>query len=101
LRALEDYPFPGNVRELENVLERALALCSGSEISREDLQLKPAAVEVADIRHLPLEEYLATVEKQAIVAALEKTRYNRTAAARILGISFRQLRYRMERLGIE
>ena len=101
LRALEDYPFPGNVRELENVLERALALCSGSEISREDLQLKPAAVEVADIRGLPLEEYLATVEKQAIVAALEKTRYNRTAAARILGISFRQLRYRMERLGIE
>ena len=101
LRALEDYPFPGNVRELENVLERALALCSGSEISREDLQLKPAAVEAADIRGLPLEEYLATVEKQAIVAALEKTRYNRTAAARILGISFRQLRYRMERLGIE
>ena len=101
LRALEGYPFPGNVRELENVLERALALCSGSEISREDLQLKPAAVEAADIRGLPLEEYLATVEKQAIVAALEKTRYNRTAAARILGISLRQLRYRMERLGIE
>jgi two-component system response regulator PilR (NtrC family) len=101
VRALEDYPFPGNVRELENVLERALALCSGSEITPEDLQLKPAAVEAADIRGLPLEDYLATIEKQAIVEALEKTRYNRTAAAKILGISFRQLRYRMERLGIE
>jgi two-component system response regulator PilR (NtrC family) len=101
IRALEDYPFPGNVRELENVLERALALCSGSEISRDDLQLKPAAVEATDIRGLPLEDYLATIEKQAIVEALEKTRYNRTAAAKILGISFRQLRYRMERLGIE
>ncbi len=101
VRALEDYPFPGNVRELENVLERALALCSGSEISRDDLQLKPAAVDVSDIRGLPLEDYLATIEKQAIVEALEKTRYNRTAAAKILGISFRQLRYRMERLGIE
>jgi two-component system response regulator PilR (NtrC family) len=101
LRALEDYPFPGNVRELENVLERALALCSGSEITRDDLQLKPVAVDVADIRGLPLEDYLATLERQAILEALEKTRYNRTAAARILGISFRQLRYRMERLGIE
>jgi two-component system response regulator PilR (NtrC family) len=101
VRALEDYPFPGNVRELENVLERALALCAGSEISRDDLQLKPAAVEAPDIRGLPLEDYLATIEKQAIVEALEKTRYNRTAAAKMLGISFRQLRYRMERLGIE
>ncbi|MBY0438642.1 MAG: sigma-54 dependent transcriptional regulator [Burkholderiales bacterium] len=101
VRALEDYPFPGNVRELENVLERALALCSGSEIGRDDLQLKAAAAEAPDIRGLPLEDYLATIEKQAIVEALEKTRYNRTAAAKILGISFRQLRYRMERLGIE
>jgi len=101
LRALEDYPFPGNVRELENVLERALALCSGGEISRDDLQLKPVAVDAPDIRGLPLEDYLATLERQAILEALEKTRFNRTAAARILGISFRQLRYRMERLGIE
>jgi two-component system response regulator PilR (NtrC family) len=83
------------------VLERALALCAGSEIGRDDLQLRPASVEGPDIRGLPLEDYLATIEKQAIVEALEKTRYNRTAAAKILGISFRQLRYRMERLGIE
>jgi two-component system, NtrC family, response regulator PilR len=101
LRALEDYPFPGNVRELENVLERALALSGGGEITRDDLQLKPAAIDTADARGLPLEDYLATIEKQAIVEALEKTRYNRTAAAKILGITFRQLRYRMERLGIE
>jgi two-component system response regulator PilR (NtrC family) len=101
MRALREYPFPGNVRELENILERALALSSGEVIEREDLRLEPVAAAEVDPRRMPLEDYLASVERQAIVEALDRTRYNRTAAARLLGITFRQLRYRMQRLGIE
>jgi two-component system, NtrC family, response regulator PilR len=105
LVALQDYPFPGNVRELENILERSLALCAGDQIEKHDLQLTPpaaSAAEVApsDFSMLPLQEHLDRVEKEAILQALEKTRYNRTAAAKLLGITFRALRYRMERLGI-
>jgi two-component system response regulator PilR (NtrC family) len=102
---LAEYDFPGNVRELENILERALALASGDEIEVEDLQLAPraAAEEVADetATGLPLQERLDAIERKAIFGALEQTHYNRTAAAKVLGISFRALRYRMERLGIK
>ncbi len=103
LAALQEYQFPGNVRELENILERALALCSGDQIEKEDLQLTPPAsgeTATSDLSSLPLQEHLDRVEKEAILQALEKTHYNRTAAAKLLGITFRALRYRMERLGI-
>jgi two-component system response regulator PilR (NtrC family) len=99
---LIQYDFPGNVRELENILERALALATGEEICTVDLNLAahPPGDEVASLTGLPLQERLDAIERKAILEALEQTRYNRTAAAKVLGITFRALRYRMERLGI-
>ena len=105
LDRLRSYDFPGNVRELENVLERALALSTGGEIQADDLQLAPTRVGPApatqELSGLPLQERLDAVERKAILNALERTHYNRTAAAKLLGITFRALRYRMERLGIK
>jgi two-component system response regulator PilR (NtrC family) len=99
---LAGYDFPGNVRELENILERAVALCGGEEIQVNDLRLTPVrqAGEAASSGKSPLPDYLDRIEREAILEALGKTRFNRTAAARLLGITFRALRYRMERLGI-
>ncbi len=107
LAALTRYPFPGNVRELENILERALALCEGGRILPEDLRLPSVQPPLAEggpagpEPGTPLEDYLLQVERQAIQQALEHTRYNKTAAARLLGISFRALRYRLKKLHIE
>ena len=106
VHALERYPFPGNVRELENILERGLSLAADSQrITAEDLHLTPVADEtdtpIPAGEKWPLQDYLDRVERAAINEALEKTRYNRTAAAKLLGITFRAMRYRMERLGIK
>ena len=100
---LARYDFPGNVRELENILERALALATGDEITAADLQLASRATgeQAVDVAGLPLQERLDAIERKAIFDALEQTHYNRTAAAKVLGITFRALRYRMERLGIK
>jgi two-component system response regulator PilR (NtrC family) len=104
-KALCLYAFPGNVRELENTLERALALCENQRIAATDLNLAPAppaaAADVPSGRKYPLQDYLDQMERTAIHEALEQTRYNKTAAARVLGVTFRSLRYRLERLGIE
>jgi two-component system response regulator PilR (NtrC family) len=104
LDALRGYEFPGNTRELENILERAIALSARDEIQPDDLQLAPPKLApeepVGPNAKWPLQEYLDRVEREAILEALDKTRFNRTAAAKLLGITFRALRYRMERLGI-
>ena len=103
--ALEKYGFPGNVRELENILERAITLSTGGEISVSDIQLRTApgtALAAAGPGNMGgLGDHLEDIERDAILKALEQTRYNKTAAAKVLGMSFRALRYRIKKLGIE
>jgi two-component system response regulator PilR (NtrC family) len=101
--ALRAYAFPGNVRELENMLERAVTLCAGGTISADDLHMRnPNEVTGAQpVLSGNFGDQVEDVQRQAIVEALEKTRYNKTAAAKLLGLSFRQLRYRIKKLGID
>ncbi|GMU42522.1 MAG: sigma-54-dependent Fis family transcriptional regulator [Xanthomonadales bacterium] len=121
LAALNAYDYPGNVRELENILERAVALSDGDVIRADDLQLStrapvgsesppPAAASapppeeggaLAGAQRVGLENYIDTLEREAINKALEECRYNKTAAAKKLGITFRALRYRLKKLGID
>jgi two-component system response regulator PilR (NtrC family) len=100
--ALLAYTFPGNVRELENMLERAVTLCAGGQITAVDLNMRDPSEPATSSAPLgKLGEQVDDVQRQAIVEALEKTRYNKTAAAKLLGLTFRQLRYRVKKLGIE
>jgi two-component system response regulator PilR (NtrC family) len=115
LATLEAYYFPGNVRELENILERAITLSTGGEVQVSDIQLRATPVAAArfaepgpvaatqPMSNMPagLGVQLEDMERDAIVKALEQTRFNKTAAAKVLGMSFRALRYRIKKLGIE
>jgi two-component system response regulator PilR (NtrC family) len=111
--ALEEYAYPGNVRELENTLERAVTLCDGKEINEEHLCLQANSFPAKAVANRetntpperplnqPLEDFLQEIERQEILKALDLTHWNRTAAAKKLGMTFRSLRYRLKKLDLD
>lgn len=106
IKALKNYAFPGNVRELENILERAMALHENNHIAASDLNLvqnteEILAAEEFNAEKHSLESFLEDIEKKALTSALEQNRWNKTATAKQLGLTFRSLRYRLKKLGLE
>lgn len=124
ISALQNYAFPGNVRELENILERASALCNEDNIELSDLQFQGGQTSITEYKvseqqahtgngkpvkngnkfnpnEISLDEYLDNIEKDIILDHLEQNRWNRTTTAKVLGITFRSLRYRLKKLGID
>lgn len=118
MEQLKQYPFPGNVRELENILERAFTLCENNEIKAQDLQLTgdEAPQKLSQSKPSPsikqdhfarckeydsIDDYLSDIEKEILLGALEKVRWNKTLAAKELHITFRSLRYRLQKLGLD
>ena len=107
MEALKNHRFSGNVRELINILQRALTMCEGSEITVEDLMLEQAGFEDRPVDEPSLDDdqsldsYMEDVERRMLEDALKRARYNKTRAAELLGISFRSLRYKLKKLGID
>lgn len=107
VQLLQNYPFPGNVRELENMLERAYTLCENDQIKASDLRLTATTPNAPnssteDLSQISnLEDHLEAIERNLIIQALEETRWNRTAAAQKLGLTFRSMRYRLKKLGLD
>ncbi|MEW8461312.1 MAG: sigma-54 dependent transcriptional regulator, partial [Candidatus Thiodiazotropha endolucinida] len=105
LKKLKRYGFPGNIRELENILERSVTLLDGSELLADNLHLpenyQTTITQAIESSEQPLGDKMEQLEREAIIQALDETRWNRTAAAKKLGMSLRSLRYRLEKFGID
>jgi two-component system response regulator PilR (NtrC family) len=107
MNVLEHHEYTGNVRELVNILQRALTMCEGNSIQADDLHLEHVEIQESD-RETPgksgeqsLDSYIEDIEKKMLEEALKKARYNKTRAAEALGISFRSLRYKLKKFGID
>jgi two-component system response regulator PilR (NtrC family) len=106
MTALKNHNYTGNVRELINILQRAITMCEDNSITVDDLMLEQIPVKKQDVLseredEQTLDTYIEDIEKKMLEDALEKTRYNKTRAAELLGISFRSFRYKLKKFGIE
>jgi two-component system response regulator PilR (NtrC family) len=107
MEALQRHHYTGNVRELINILQRAVTMCEGQLIEPEDLFLEHVEVHDAQVEargktdEQSLDSYMEDIEKKMLEDALQKARYNKTQAAELLGISFRSFRYKLKKFGID